>query len=455
MAKRKAQPAVTDYIKAMYTTAQKLGYSIESITETISDKSNNVTSRIITGYRLTRKDIQFVANVEKNTALSSLQQVAKALIDKMHSIPTRLGDITVSESTESNAMEGQKEEAKEKESKAIKVQITPQATNYMDMKHQHNEDKSLAYQEEKQATREEKTEGGYSWAKVGSTVYNKRNGVGIIDSIDGIIMQVKFQKETKRYIYPDAILDGLLKKGKRQTDVSMVSSLPETVLKRKELNNPEADLSEDNTIYDKAQLGAESLTKYLLTDESCVRNRVCPKCKYTLWLKRYNIPVYDRTGKFISYYVDKLHWCPTCKVVYMTEETFMRIQNRVLKGRKYIRPSNIRTMVKKHPERYLSDPILSNGFEVDTRSETQGYEGQQIYNLASSSFLSDEGYSVSVPMTERHEKLNSAIQKYGKRRVTDHLRFLIRTRQGQKEGREKFANAISIWTDDLNYVLNL
>ena len=293
-----------------------------------------------------------------------------------------------------------------------------------------------------------------SWPKVGSIVFNKKNGYGIIEHIAGIIMQVKYRGEEKRYVYPDAFIEGILREvNEEEISIDIVKTTSET--DKKNNTNTKGFPSDNLLIYDQSQPGAESLTKYLLTDENCVRNRVCPKCKYTLWLKRYNIPVYDSIGKFISYYVDKLHWCPTCKVVYMTEETFTRIQNRVLKERKYIRPSNMRTMVKKHPDKYLSDPTLDKGLEVYTRSKTQGYEGQQIYNLASSSFLSDEGYSISVPMAERHEILNTVVQKYGKRRVADHLRFLIRTRQGQKEGRSKFANAISIWNNDLDYVVNL
>ncbi len=409
MAKKNVHLTVTDYISAMYTTAQNLGFNIESIADTVSDKANNLTSTIITGYKAIRKDIQFYAHVEKNTTLSSLQLVAKELIDKMRSAP----------------------------------------------KLQNNKDKDIYQRKTKQPTADEITEGGYSWAKVGSSVYNKRNGDGIIESIDGIIIQVKYHKNIKRYIYPDAILEGILmKKGRKKEEILFASS-PEVVNEKKRSNISEIDSSEYYITFDQPQPDAESIQKYLLTDEKCVSNKVCPKCKYTLWLKRYNIPVYNKMYRFISYYIDELYWCPTCKVVYMTEETYSRIQKRVLREREYIRPSNIRTMVKKHPERYLNDPVLNQGIQVDTGSVPQGHEGQQIINLAATSFLSNEGYSISVSETERHKILEIVVQKYGKRRVTDHLRFLIRTRQAQREGYNKYANAISIWTNDLDYVVNL
>lgn len=53
----------------------------------------------------------------------------------------------------------------------------------------------------------------------------------------------------------------------------------------------------------------------------------------------------------------------------------------------------------------------------------------------------------------RHSILDEAVRQYGKRRVADHIDFLMATRKGQNDGEMKFARALEIWQSDLNYIV--
>ncbi len=68
------------------------------------------------------------------------------------------------------------------------------------------------------------------------------------------------------------------------------------------------------------------------------------------------------------------------------------------------------------------------------------------------SFLADMGYSTSLLQSDRRKILDNAMFKYGRRKTADHIRFLIRMREAQSGGAERYATAISIWQDDLNYI---
>ena len=76
-------------------------------------------------------------------------------------------------------------------------------------------------------------------------------------------------------------------------------------------------------------------------------------------------------------------------------------------------------------------------------------------DLNSQSFLGKLGYSVNKAVSVRHQILTEAIRIYGKRKVTDHLAFLIATRKGQENGALKYAYAINIWQTDINFLSDL
>ena len=72
--------------------------------------------------------------------------------------------------------------------------------------------------------------------------------------------------------------------------------------------------------------------------------------------------------------------------------------------------------------------------------------------LNTESFLFKMGYSVNTEDNRRKAILDAAIKQYGIRKVSDHLSFLIITRQRQQDGITKYAHAITVWQSDLNYI---
>ena len=193
---------------------------------------------------------------------------------------------------------------------------------------------------------------------------------------------------------------------------------------------------------------------YILTDRDCVKRLSCPKCASQLSIKRYNIPVYTSKEDFSGYYTQNLLHCSNCNQTYMTDAVYEDIQEKMKSQRQHINPSNVRLSYLTRDDRYLYEPIA--GFDLYfERTVNRITSGSQMTTLAQSSFLKNEGYNIRLSDTARHQVLRSAVFKYGRRRVADHLRFLIATREGQRDGRTKYANAIRIWQDDLNYVARI
>lgn len=192
----------------------------------------------------------------------------------------------------------------------------------------------------------------------------------------------------------------------------------------------------------------------ILTDRNCVNRLICPNCGNQLKIKRYNIPAYDKTERFVSYFVQNLLYCSHCAQTLMTEAVYKDLQKRMSTQSQHIRPTNVRLSYHSHDDMYLYEPVA--GFELYfERTANRTSQGNQMTTLAQSSFLADEGYNIHLNNSARREILRSAVDHYGRRRVVDHLRFLISTRMGQRDGRTKFAKAIGIWQDDLNYVVKL
>ena len=61
------------------------------------------------------------------------------------------------------------------------------------------------------------------------------------------------------------------------------------------------------------------------------------------------------------------------------------------------------------------------------------------------------GYNTRINTSRRHEILDAAITQYGKRRVVDMLQFFIDMRKNQTRN---YSYAISIWSDDIHYIIN-
>jgi hypothetical protein len=76
-------------------------------------------------------------------------------------------------------------------------------------------------------------------------------------------------------------------------------------------------------------------------------------------------------------------------------------------------------------------------------------------HLNKESFLHILGYNVSdnkLTLKERLKILDYAILLFGKRRVISHIEYLINDRSNQRDGLNRYKNALIIWKHDLEYV---
>jgi len=208
-----------------------------------------------------------------------------------------------------------------------------------------------------------------------------------------------------------------------------------------------SEMNYENEIY--------NIDQYLLTDRECVNYMICPKCSSLLAKKRYNVPAFDIKQTFISYYVEELLFCPNCSIAYITEENYISIQNRISADKLYISPSNIQKTNKRKNKKYLYEPIAGFEFCYEKSLKQSNGVSPTINTLSDSSFLANDGYRTNLSDDQRHQILQSAAKRYGKRRVADHLRFLITTREGQNKGMIKYENALRVWHADLNYLVEI
>ncbi len=101
---------------------------------------------------------------------------------------------------------------------------------------------------------------------------------------------------------------------------------------------------------------------------------------------------------------------------------------------------------KKYDCDIINEPLIQNDEDENTTNNN-------VWN--DKSFLGEMGYSTSLSDFERHIILDNAVNDYGKQRVIDHISFLVNMRLSQKNGENKFANAIEKWKADLVYIRNI
>jgi len=186
---------------------------------------------------------------------------------------------------------------------------------------------------------------------------------------------------------------------------------------------------------------------------------ICPKCKNTIGERLVNVPVIDSNDNFYRYYAANIPYCRGCNKGYITEEMTKQILKKVsdgVQGRYLIKTKNIKMGYAPVSRDFLFAPTLNNDDSIFILPSKQiASNDEQMNNLNDESFLAKMGYSTSVNEKQRREILVNAVNHYGKRRVADHLSFLILTRKKQNNGVVKYQNAIRIWQDDLNYVTSI
>ena len=119
---------------------------------------------------------------------------------------------------------------------------------------------------------------------------------------------------------------------------------------------------------------------------------------------------------------------------------------------------------KTNPTKSLTKEVIKNvgkqvgetvqHSDVTSRIAEQALDSgaKAIKGLNDYSALLTKGYSTNLPQEARREILNNALSENGKQQIIKLLRFLISTRSGNKFG--KYEKAISIWKEDLDFIIN-
>ena len=244
-------------------------------------------------------------------------------------------------------------------------------------------------------------------------------------------------------------------KTKIETNVSQFVDNGNNIHEATKGQKDSSDYSKTNISKMNYESEMDIIDHYLFTDRKCVNDMICPKCSNILTKKRYNIPAFDIEHTFISYYVEELLFCPNCSIAFVTEESYNNILNRISTDKLYISPSNIRRTNKRKDNKYLYEPIAGFEFCYEKSLIQSSGASSRINTLSDYSFLSNDGYRTSLDDDQRRLILQSAVECYGKRRVADHLRFLITSREGQNNGLTKYENALRVWRADLVYVVGI
>lgn len=201
-------------------------------------------------------------------------------------------------------------------------------------------------------------------------------------------------------------------------------------------------------------------SKIYFSDLYSAKHNTCPDCGSSLNIERVNVPAIDADGNFFRYYATSVRYCYQCQKAFLTDKEIDLVLNRlavvsVTQNINSIKLNN--GIIRKQPHcTYLFVPTLGPEQAIYTtyHPSYQEHHTTTTLSVRSQSFLGKMGYSVDKTDDVRHNILDKAICKYGKRKVSDHLAFLISTRKGQDQGTLKFAYALEIWQADQNYILN-
>lgn len=191
------------------------------------------------------------------------------------------------------------------------------------------------------------------------------------------------------------------------------------------------------------------------------RSNVCPKCSSVLSKEKVNIPILKINGDFYRYHTETVAYCNSCKRGYVDKKAIELILKRLQSGTRQtykVELANISVQHDSHSLQYLDYPTLNADSAIyvpEVGDSLPSLGRANGMNLSQQSFLSKMGYAVGENADVRHQILMKAVKLYGKRRVTDHLAFLIDTRRGQLDGEMKYSKAIAIWQGDIKYVFTI
>lgn len=214
-------------------------------------------------------------------------------------------------------------------------------------------------------------------------------------------------------------------------------------------------------------------------------SNVCSTCKEMLIMQRANLVIRNKNGYYEGTFVKDVHWCPKCKTYYITDEDSKRIEEEITTmmqkqilvdvNREYGDPDDAYEI---HRDRgYLDLPVIDLGIIIDLAGHNleivcketiealdkykealeQWEKVKELYkksgkigDLNSVSFLKEMGYTSSKDDNWRHQVLDEAINRFGKRKIVDLLQFFINMRKGNQY---RYTRAIDVWKEDIEYVI--
>ena len=204
------------------------------------------------------------------------------------------------------------------------------------------------------------------------------------------------------------------------------------------------------------------LGRYDVTNESAVEaSGTCPICHSVLLEGKYNMPVYQEEN-FYGYYIVQAYRCPRCQRAYVSKKDMdrmlARLEEDATEKKLLPKPQNVRIerVCRARSVEYLYQPVAEDKLQLfRMRQGASNSMEDAATGWRSRSFLRELGYSTKKLNAERYEILRRAVEAHGKRKVADHLRFLIRMHENQERGRTIYAVSLSVWQNDLNYIAKL
>ena len=199
-----------------------------------------------------------------------------------------------------------------------------------------------------------------------------------------------------------------------------------------------------------------------LSNTYSAANNICPFCRSVMSREDINIPVIEMTGDSYRHDTEKVRFCHKCRKAFITKEMALYILSKINdspKNQKTIKVENVTIQWDEDKNGYLFNPTSNNSWDIffpnhDYERVISRDDTPAEMELNPQSFLGEMGYSTSKGINIRRHILVEAIKIHGKQKVCDHLVFLLSTRKAQKNGPLKYANAIKIWQDDLEYILD-
>lgn len=270
--------------------------------------------------------------------------------------------------------------------------------------------------------------------------------------IDTSEYNLKSSKKSGKHIEP-LITSNTIQKEEREAEVEAKAELPTTFMfPRQERGVSEHHSQTMHHVTNGMNSQVCLLNLYSYT------NNICPACNSVMGIELVNIPVIDETGDFYRYYSDEVRFCYRCRNAFITKEIVESILNRIdsnTRGFHTIKVENATVHRDGYRYKYLFRPTLDNSNPIihacqECKERSMPYSDSMELNPQS--FLGKMGYSVNIGVSKRRYILKEAIGLYGKRKVSDHLAFLIATRKGQENGENRYANALRIWQEDINFI---